>query len=90
MGPTMESHSSEEIESVLDPVGEEDFIMKGPQLNERQLWLNGTLNIASLIAAFMLPDPDQALSSLGISPLLESNNNLFKLTFHHTQMRLEE
>ena len=36
MGPTMESHSSEEIESVLDPVGE-DFIMKGPQLNEQQL-----------------------------------------------------
>ena len=68
MGPTMESHSSEEIESVLDPVGE-DFIMKGPQLNEQQLWLHGTLNRASLIAAFMLPDSDQALSSLGIFPL---------------------
>ena len=89
MGPTMESHSSEEIESVLDPVGE-DFIMKGPQLNEQQLWLHGTLNIASLIAAFMLPDPDQALSSLEICPLWESNYKLFKLTFHHTQMRLEE
>lgn len=39
MGPTMEiPHSSGEsgdCESVLDPMGE-DFIMKGPQLNEKQ------------------------------------------------------
>lgn len=46
-------------------------------------------SIAGLIAALTPPDPDQALPSLGIFLLWESNYKLFKLPFHH-QMRLEE
>lgn len=56
MGPTKESHSSEEsgdCESVLDIVGE-DFIMKEPQHNEQKLRLYRTLSIADLIAALYL------------------------------------
>lgn len=56
MGPAMENHLREEsgnCESILDSMGE-NFIMKGPQLTEQQVWLHEVLSIADLIATLCL------------------------------------